>query len=66
MDEPAPHTPAPRAGGALIALFTIGGAVGGLVVRQPSIGVLAGIALGVAAALAVWLVDMRRERSSRR
>jgi hypothetical protein len=58
MDELPTRTP--RAGGALIALFTIGGAAAGLAFQQPSIGLLAGIAVGVAAAAAVWLLDRRR------
>ena len=45
----------PPAGGILVALLPIAGAVIGLFARQPSIGFLAGLAVGVAAAVAIWL-----------
>ena len=48
-----------RAGGAIIALAILAGAVGGIVAGQPSIGFLAGAALGVAIALLIWLRDRR-------
>jgi hypothetical protein len=46
-------------GGCLIALAVLAGVVIGLFMHQPTIGFLAGLALGVAAAVAVWLVDRR-------
>lgn len=55
-------TQTPRGGGAIIAIAIIGGAIIGLAMRQPSIGVLAGTALGVAAAIGLWLRDRRRPR----
>ncbi|MES2097103.1 MAG: hypothetical protein V4459_10125 [Pseudomonadota bacterium] len=50
---------ASAAGGFLIALGLIGGAVVGAVRGQPSLSLLIGGGLGVALALAVWLVDRR-------
>ncbi len=50
----------PRAGGALIAIAILVGAVVGIAWRQPSLGVVAGLAAGIALALLVWLVDKRR------
>ncbi|ATE64822.1 hypothetical protein [Rhizorhabdus dicambivorans] len=51
---------ASRAGGAIVAFTIIAGAVIGNHFGQPSIGVLSGIGLGVALALALFLVDRRR------
>jgi hypothetical protein len=51
----------PQAGGALLALTTVVGAVAGTVLGQPSIGVLAGVGIGVALAVAVWLRDRARD-----
>jgi len=48
------------AGGFLIAAGVIGGAIIGIVRGEPSAGVVIGIAVGVAAAILVWLVDRRR------
>lgn len=45
----------PVAGGAPLAISIVLGAVIGLVVGQPSIGILAGTTVGIAIALAVWL-----------
>jgi hypothetical protein len=50
----------PNAGGCLIAGAVVVGAIAGAVLGQPTIGVLAGTALGVAGALIVWLRDRRR------
>lgn len=50
----------PAAGGFPIAVFMLVGTVIGLIDYQPTIGFLAGTAIGVAAAIAVWLVDRRR------
>lgn len=58
MTDPKP--PAPRAAGAFIALGLILGALIGVFVRQPSIGVLAGFALGTLIALFQWRRDSRR------
>lgn len=50
----------PQAGGALLALATVIGAVAGTILGQPSIGVLAGVGAGVVLAVAVWLRDRKR------
>lgn len=50
----------PRAGGALLAGAILVGAIAGAVTGQTSIGILAGFAVGVAAAILVWLIDRRR------
>ena len=50
--------PARSAGIALAILPIVGAFVGGLY-GQPSIGLLAGVAIGAALALIVWLVDRR-------
>ena len=48
-----------RAAGALLALTIMGGAVAGVMLGQPSAGVLAGTGVGVAAAVLLWLRDRR-------
>ncbi len=45
------------AGGFFIALGTVAGAVIGALMGQPSIGFLAGLALGSILALAIWLKE---------
>ncbi len=50
----------PRAGGALIAIAILVGAVVGIAYRQASLGVVAGLAVGIALALLIWLADKRR------
>jgi hypothetical protein len=50
----------PNAGGFLIAGAILVGAIAGVVLGQPTIGVLAGTALGIAGALIVWLRDRAR------
>jgi len=57
-----PETPSPRAGGAILALTIIAGAVLGVAVRQPTLGALAGLAVGVGIALTIWLRDRGRQR----
>jgi len=49
-----------RAGGSIIAAAILAGAVGGIIVGQPSIGFLAGAATGVLVAILLWLRDRRR------
>jgi zinc transporter ZupT len=53
-----PHTPA--AGGALVAVSAIVGAVVGYLWNQPSLGFLLGLGVGAALATAVWLGDRER------
>lgn len=50
----------PQAGGFLIALAILVGTVAGGLKGQPTIGLLAGFALGAAGAIALWLIDRRR------
>ena len=59
QNGPKPHQ-ASRASGALVAFTIIAGAVIGNHFGQPSIGVLAGIGLGVVIAVGLWLVDRKR------
>jgi hypothetical protein len=54
------NRPSSRAAGAPLALTTIAGAVIGTVYRQPTIGVLAGFAVGLAIVLALWARDRSR------
>lgn len=49
----------PRAGGALIALLIMGGAIAGGLMGQPSAGLLIGAGAGALIALALWLRDRR-------
>jgi hypothetical protein len=56
----AASPPPPHAGGFLIAAAVIIGAIAGVVLGQPTIGVLAGTTLGIAGALIVWARDRGR------
>ena len=49
----------PRAGGALLAVSILIGAVAGAYMRQPSIGFVAGLGVGLFLLIAVWLIDRR-------
>lgn len=52
---------APRlAGGIFIAIGMLGGAIVGVIVDQPSAGMVIGLGLGVAAATVTWLIDSKR------
>jgi len=51
----------PQAGGFLLAMCILTGAVIGTVKGQPSIGVIAGAAIGVVVAVALWLRDRMRD-----
>lgn len=57
MSQP-PHFS--RSGGILLALAIVTGAVVGTLKRQPSIGFLAGLGVGLVLLLLVWLIDRRR------
>ena len=57
MDRPSNF---PRAGGALLAAAMLIGVVAGIVLRQPSIGFLAGLGAGLLLLAAVWLWDRSR------
>lgn len=52
-----PTDPAPRAGGAIIALGVVGGAIAGVAAGQPTAGVLIGLGASVAIAVLLWLRD---------
>lgn len=49
-----------HAGGCFLALFILAGFVYGLAIRNPMKGVLIGTGVGIALALATWLLDRRR------
>lgn len=49
-----------QAGGFILAASILIGAVVGTVLRQSTIGLLAGFVVGVAIAVLIWLVDRRR------
>jgi hypothetical protein len=49
----------PRAGGALLAAALLLGVLGGSLAGQPSLGFLAGLAVGLVLLGAVWLIDRR-------
>lgn len=51
--------PPSAAGGALIALAVMVGSIAGLILGQPTIGFLIGLALGVIAALLIWWTDRK-------
>ncbi|MFA6117225.1 MAG: hypothetical protein WC729_24720 [Sphingomonas sp.] len=55
-----PPTRTPLAGGVLIALGALGGAVIGQFLYEPIPGLLIGIGLGVAVSIAMWLLNFRR------
>jgi hypothetical protein len=48
-----------RAGGSILAISILAGTVGGIIIGQPSIGVLAGTAAGGLLALLFWLNERR-------
>ena len=49
-----------RSGGALLAFSIVAGAIGGVIGGQTSIGILAGLAVGLALLAAVWISDRKR------
>lgn len=57
MARPRPFS---QAAGSILAISILAGAIIGVVVGQPSIGVLAGTGTGVALALLFWLIERRR------
>lgn len=59
MAEPTPSR-SPIAGGALIALGALGGAVIGFIAGQPTPGLLIGLGTGASLSLLIWLGDRRR------
>jgi hypothetical protein len=55
MTEKQPASP--RGAGAIIALLSITGVIAGGLAGQPTIGLLAGLGLGIAVGLIMWLRD---------
>ena len=49
-----------QAAGSMLAISIVAGAVAGVIVGQPSIGFLAGLAAGMALAILFWLNERRR------
>jgi uncharacterized membrane protein (UPF0136 family) len=50
----------PAAAGVLLMIAILGGAIIGMVVRQPSAGLVSGIVVGTIVALLFWLRDRKR------
>lgn len=57
---PSPPASPPAAGGALIALGAIGGAVIGFLIGEATPGFLIGTGIGIVIAVLLWLRDRRR------
>ncbi|MDB5705869.1 MAG: hypothetical protein JWN66_2985 [Sphingomonas bacterium] len=55
-----PPSRTPLAGGVLIAIGAMGGAVIGQHYHEPIPGFLIGVGTGIALSLLIWLVDLRR------
>jgi hypothetical protein len=51
---------APLAGGFLLCLSLLAGALTGVFLGQPSIGFLIGAGIGLTIAIVIWLLDRRR------
>ncbi len=48
------------AGGIFIAVGLLVGAIGGVALDQPSAGMVIGMGVGAALAMAVWILDRKR------
>lgn len=59
MSEPENSQPR-LAGGIFVALGLLIGAIVGVAVDQPSAGMITGMGIGTAIAVAVWLLDRKR------
>ena len=55
-----PEPAKPIAAGAILALAILVGTLVGGILGQPSIGVIAGVAVGAVIAIGVWIADRRR------
>jgi uncharacterized membrane protein len=53
--------PQSAAAGALLALAILAGAIIGMVMHQPSAGVVGGVVVGAIVAVLYWLRDRRRK-----
>ncbi|MCE7796096.1 hypothetical protein LWE61_05910 [Sphingobium sufflavum] len=63
IDQPDPHSDKPGSPigvGAPIAILIVGGVIVGGLLGQPSIGLLAGVVLGIAVALIAWRAGTRK------
>ena len=56
----APKSNAPLAGGFLLSVALLTGALTGVYLGQPSIGFLVGAGIGLTLAILIWLLDRRR------
>jgi hypothetical protein len=52
----------PLAGGCLLSICLLAGFPFGLAIGNPMKGILIGLGVGVALAVALWLIDSRRSR----
>ena len=59
---PAMPRPTARAGGCFLTVCILAGFPLGLAIGDPMKGILIGTGVGIAAALALWLIDIRRDR----
>lgn len=55
-----PPRPPQAAGGFFLALGALAGALIGMAVRQPTLGLLAGFGAGLVIVVALWLFQRRR------
>lgn len=55
-----PEPRSPRSLGILFAILPLGGAIGGGLMGQPVIGLLAGVGLAMVLTTLFWLADRRR------
>ncbi len=60
MDKQQPKQNA-LGGGIFIAIGLLGGAIIGVFMGEPSIGMVVGLAAGIAAAGLVWIIDRKRQ-----
>lgn len=58
-DAPSPRGPV--AGGAILALSLFAGVAAGVAMGQPSLGFLAGLGVGIAVCVTIWLRDRRSD-----
>ena len=52
----------PLAGGCLLSIYLLAGFPFGLAIGNPMKGILIGLGVGIALAVALWLIDSRRSR----